>query len=52
MGHDIEEFELLNTRYQLRRAARHAFDCYRGVIPLDQCEAVVEESYTCSPRPR
>jgi protein-tyrosine-phosphatase len=45
MGRNIEEFELLNTRSQLRRAAMHAFDYYRGAIPLPECQAVVEESY-------
>jgi hypothetical protein len=45
MGRDIEKFELLNTRSQLRRAARHAFGFYRGAIPLERCESVVQESY-------
>jgi protein-tyrosine-phosphatase len=45
MGRNIEEFELLNTRSQLRRAAMHAFDYYRGAIPMDECRAVVRESY-------
>lgn len=45
MSRDIEQFDLLNTRSQLRRAARHAFDYYRGAIPLERCEAVVQESY-------
>jgi arsenate reductase (thioredoxin) len=45
MARDIEQFDLLNTRSQLRRAARHAFGYYQGAIPLDQCEAVVQESY-------
>lgn len=45
MVRDIEQFELLNTRSQLRKAARHAFEFYRGAIPLEQCEAVVQESY-------
>ena len=45
MGRNIEEFELLNTRSQLRRAAMHAFDYYRGAIPMDACQAVVQESY-------
>lgn len=45
MGRDIESLELLNTRSQLRRAAMHAFDYYRGAIPLEECESVVQESY-------
>jgi len=45
MARDIEQFELLNTGSQLRKAARHGFEFYRGAIPLDQCEAVVQESY-------
>lgn len=45
MVRDIEQLDLLNTRSQLRRAAQHAFDFYRGAIPLDRCEAVVQESY-------
>lgn len=45
MARDIEQFDLLNTRSQLRRAARHAYDFYRGAIPLERCEAVVQESY-------
>ncbi|MHA6630617.1 hypothetical protein ACU61A_34700 [Pseudonocardia sichuanensis] len=45
MGRNIEEFELLNTRSQLRRAAVHAFDYYRGAIPMGECQAVVQESY-------
>lgn len=45
MARDIEQLDLLNTSSQLRRAALHAFDFYRGAIPLDRCEAVVQESY-------
>ncbi|RZT85644.1 protein-tyrosine-phosphatase [Pseudonocardia sediminis] len=45
MGRDIEEFELLNTASQLRRAAVHAFDYYRGAIPIEDCQSIVEESY-------
>lgn len=45
MARNIEEFELLNTQSQLRRAAMHAFDYYGGAIPLPECQAVVEESY-------
>ena len=45
MGHNLEEFELLNIRSQLQRAAMHAFNFYRGAIPLAECQAVVEESY-------
>ncbi|QYN34595.1 arsenate reductase ArsC [Pseudonocardia sp. DSM 110487] len=45
MARNIEEFELLNTQSQLRRAAMHAFDYYEGTIPLAECQSVVEESY-------
>lgn len=45
MRRDIEEFELLNTASQLRRAAAHAFDYYRGAIPLADCQSIVQESY-------
>lgn len=45
MRRNIEEFELLNTASQLRRAAMPAFDYYRGAIPLLDCQAIVEESY-------
>jgi arsenate reductase (thioredoxin) len=45
MGRNIEEFELLNTRSQLRRAAMHAYDYYRGAIRVEECQAVVDESY-------
>jgi arsenate reductase (thioredoxin) len=45
MGRNIEEFELLNTRSQLRRAAAHAYDYYRGAIPMSDCESIVNESY-------
>jgi protein-tyrosine-phosphatase len=45
MARNLEEFELLNTQSQLRRAAMHAFDYYGGAIPLPECQAVVEESY-------
>jgi arsenate reductase len=45
MVRDIEQLDLLNTSSQLRRAALHAFDFYQGAIPLERCEAVVQESY-------
>lgn len=45
MARNIEEFELLNTGSQLRRAAMHAHVYYDGVIPLPECQSVVEESY-------
>jgi len=45
MGRDLEQFELLNTASQLRRAGEHAFAFYRGAIPLDECHRVVKESY-------
>ncbi|HEX6681228.1 MAG TPA: hypothetical protein VF062_00420 [Candidatus Limnocylindrales bacterium] len=45
MGRNIEEFELLNTASQLRRAGEHAFAFYRGAIPADECHRVVQESY-------
>jgi arsenate reductase len=45
MGRNLEEFELLNTQSQLRRAAMHAFDYYAGAIPVEECQAVVDESY-------
>lgn len=45
MRRNIEDFELLNTASQLRRAAAHAFDYYRGAIPIEDCQSIVEESY-------
>lgn len=45
MRRNIEDFELLNTASQLRRAAVHAFDYYRGAIPLEDCQSIVQESY-------
>lgn len=45
MRRNIEDFELLNTASQLRRAAVHAFDYYRGAIPMPDCQSIVEESY-------
>ncbi|TQM06100.1 low molecular weight phosphatase family protein [Pseudonocardia kunmingensis] len=45
MRRNIEDFELLNTASQLRRAAMHAFDYYRGAIALADCQSIVEESY-------
>lgn len=45
MARSIEDFELLNTQSQLRRAAVHAFDVYQGAIPQEECLRVVEESH-------
>lgn len=45
MPRSLEDFELLNTASQLRRAAVHAFDVYRGAIPQQECLRVVEDSH-------
>ncbi|GAA1580503.1 hypothetical protein GCM10009789_37940 [Kribbella sancticallisti] len=45
MPRNLEDFELLNTSSQLRRAAQHVFEFYDGAIPLDECELVTIESY-------
>ncbi|GAA5057169.1 protein-tyrosine-phosphatase [Thermocatellispora tengchongensis] len=41
----LEDFALLNTASQLRRAADHAFDFYHGAIPLTECRRITQESY-------
>ncbi|GAA4727479.1 arsenate reductase/protein-tyrosine-phosphatase family protein [Phytohabitans rumicis] len=45
MPRDLEQFELLNTRSQLRRAAEHAFAFYRGAISREECQQVIDDSY-------
>lgn len=45
MGRSLEDFQLLNIQSQLRRAASHAFTFYLGAIPVEECQAVVDESY-------
>jgi protein-tyrosine-phosphatase len=45
VGRSLEEFELLNTGSQLRRAAEHAYAFYQGAISRDECQRVVQESH-------
>jgi ArsR family transcriptional regulator len=45
MPNSLEDFGLLNTASQLRRAGEHAFAYYRGAIAREECDQVVQESY-------